>query len=70
MRPERSEELIRRLERAPPAIVIARANFGIFAMGFFRAWAIRNYQVSLEWHDPGFGTYLLLTRSPAPAAAR
>ncbi len=70
MRPERSEELIRRLERDPPAIVIARPNFGVFARRFFHAWAIRNYEVSLEWHDPGFGTYLLLTRSPAPDAAR
>jgi hypothetical protein len=69
-RPESGAELVRRLDRAPPRIVIAKADFGIFGMRFFRTWASRNYEVTLEWRDPGFGTYLLLTRRAAPAAAR
>jgi hypothetical protein len=60
-RPESGAELIRRLDRAPPRVVIARGDFGIYGMRFFRSWVSRNYEVALEWRDPGFGTYLLLT---------
>jgi hypothetical protein len=67
LRPQSGEDLIRRLDGAPPEIVVARANFGIFSMRFFQAWARRNYAVALESPESVFGKYLLLTRRPVPA---